>query len=257
MIFVSDDNAAIWAEYKKTKSKEVKEKLILEYASLVKYVAGRVSMHVGSYVEFDDLVSYGIFGLIDAIEKFDTDKGVKFVTYASLRIRGEIIDNIRKLDWVPRTLRQKNKVLEQALNDFETKHGRTPTELELSKILNIDIEEVNELLRKANISSLISLDDYLEQNHEKMNSGLVSSGITGPEKQLEIKEVKKMLIDGINSLNDNQKKVITLYYFEELTLKEISKIMGVSESRISQIHSNSVRILKTKLGKYKSILYFY
>lgn len=252
---LGENNNQLWIEYKKNNSKEAKEKLILEYINLVKYVAGRVSMHVGDYVEFEDLVSYGIFGLIDAIEKYDYNKGIKFVTYASLRIRGEIIDNIRKLDWVPRTLRQKNKLLEQSITGFETRNGRTPTNEELAEILDITVEETEELLRKSNISSLISLDEYLYQNHEKVTPNLISASITSPEGQLELREAKRMLVEGINSLNEKQKKVISLYYFEELTLKEISKIMGVSESRISQIHSNTIKILKKKLGKYKSILY--
>lgn len=248
-------NTEIWDEYNKNRTAEIREKLILEYAYLVKYAAARVSTHVGTYVEFDDLISYGIFGLIDAIDKFDTKKNVKFETYAALRIRGEIIDNIRRMDWVPRSMRQKNKLLEQAISEFEIENGRVPSDEELAGRLNIQPDEVRELIRKSNISSLLSLDDYLEQNHEKVNEGLIGSKFDIPEQQVENKEIKQMIIDGINSLSEKQKQVITLYYYEELTLKEISKVLGVSESRVSQIHSNAVKILKTKLGKNDTVLF--
>lgn len=252
---MTNDEAAIWEEYSKNKSAELREKLILEYAYLVKYAAAKVSAHVGPYIEFEDLMSYGIFGLMDAIDKFDIKKNVQFKTYASLRIRGEIIDNIRKMDWVPRSMRQKNKMLEQSISDFEAEYGRAPSEEELAERLNIDIEEVRELVRKSNISSLVSLDDYLEQNHERVNDSLISSKIETPESQLENKETRKLLIEGIKSLSEKQRQVITLYYYEELTLKEISKVLGVSESRVSQIHSNAVKILKTKLGKNDAVLF--
>ncbi len=245
----------IWQAYNKSKDPELKEKLILEYAPLVKLVAGRINMHVGQYVEFEDLTSYGIFGLIDAIDKFDSEKGVKFETYASLRIRGEIIDNIRKLDWVPRTLRQKNKRLEQAYLSLETELGREPTELELAEKMDMTLEEAQDIIRKSSISTLISLDDYLDQNHEATVFSIVNSNTDSPASDYEKKELKGMLVDAINQLNEKEKKVVTLYYFEELTLKEISRIMNVSESRISQIHSKAVLKLQNKLGKYKSILF--
>jgi len=242
-----------WESYTKTKTPQLKEKLILEYAPLVKYVAGRLSVHVGQHVEYDDLISYGIFGLIDAIDKFDYMKGVKFETYAALRIRGSIIDNIRKMDWVPRTLRQRNKQLEQAFSELEYELGREPTEEELAEKLEISLEETTDLLRKSSVVALISLDDYLEQNHEA-NFGNTEAEET-PERLYEQQEVREMLVEAIDKLSEKEKKVITLYYFEDLTLKEISNIMGVSESRISQIHSKAVLRLKSKLGRYKSLLF--
>lgn len=245
----------VWLNYKKSGDSALKEKLILEYASLVKFVAGRLSMQVGQYIDYDDLISYGIFGLIDAIEKFDYGKGVKFETYASLRIRGEIIDNIRKMDWVPRTLRQKSKILEQAFSELEAQLGRNPTEEELAAKLGFSLEETQEILKKSTISTLISLDDYLDQNHEVKVFNVVNSNIETPESKYEKKEIKAMLVEAINNLSEKEKRVVTLYYFEELTLKEISKIMQVSESRISQIHSKAMTKLQLKLGKYKSILF--
>lgn len=246
----------IWKEYGQTKSPALKEKLILEYAPLVKFVAGRLVMHIGQHVEYDDLISYGIFGLIDAIDKFDYEKGVKFETYASLRIRGSIIDNIRKMDWVPRTLRQRNKQFEQAYTQLEEKLGRAPTEKELADKLSMSLEEAQELMRKSSVISLISLDDYLEQNYETAFGGTGGSGsVETPEGHVDKQELHAMLTEAIDKLSEKEKKVITLYYFEDLTLKEISSIMGVSESRISQIHSKAILRLQAKLGKHKSILF--
>ena len=247
--------SATWETYSKTKDPNLKQQLILEYATLVKFVAGRLSVHIGSHVDYDDLVSYGIFGLIDAIDKFDYEKGVKFETYASLRIRGAIIDNIRKLDWVPRTLRQKNKLLEKAYRDLEAELGREPTENELSEKLNMTLEQTQDLIKKASVISLISLDDYLDQNHEAEFAGPGASRKDSPEALYEKQEIKNMLKEAIDKLSEKERKVISLYYFEDLTLKEISKIMEVSESRISQIHSKAVLRLQAKLDKYKNILF--
>jgi RNA polymerase sigma factor for flagellar operon FliA len=247
--------SATWETYSKTKDPNLKQQLILEYATLVKFVAGRLSVHIGSHVDYDDLVSYGIFGLIDAIDKFDYEKGVKFETYASLRIRGAIIDNIRKLDWVPRTLRQKNKLLEKAYRDLEVELGREPNENELSEKLNMTLEQTQDLIKKASVISLISLDDYLDQNHEAEFAGPGANRKDSPEALYEKQEIKNMLKEAIDKLSEKERKVISLYYFEDLTLKEISKIMEVSESRISQIHSKAVLRLQAKLDKYKNILF--
>jgi len=243
----------IWRTYQANKSPELKERLIIEYSPIVKFVAGRLLVHVGQHVEYDDLVGYGIFGLIDAIDKFDLDKGVKFETYASLRIKGAIIDNIRKMDWVPRTLRQKNKEFEQVNAKLEAELGREPTDEEVAEKLNISVAEVREMMKSAAILSLVSLDDYLEQNHESA-FGQRAQGDT-PEEHLDKKELHKMLTETIEALTEKEKMVVTLYYFEELTLKEISGIMGVSESRISQIHSKAILRMQRKLGRFKTVLF--
>lgn len=248
------DMDRVWESYSNTRDHVLKEKLILKYAPLVKIVAGRLIMQIGQHVEYDDLVSNGIFGLIDAIDKFDYKKGVKFETYASLRIKGSIIDNIRKLDWVPRTLRQKGKQLDQAMEELENKLGREPTDEELAAKLELSLDEIKDLFKKSSVQSLISLDDYLDQNHESAFSAIGSSPDT-PEAVYERKELEGMLSEAIDKLNEKEQKVITLYYFEELTLKEISAILGVSESRVSQIHSKAVSRLQSRLGRYKSILF--
>lgn len=250
-----ENSEQIWKEYCETKDRALKEQLIIGYSPLVKYLAGRLNIHIGRRIEYDDLISYGIFGLIDAIDKFDYKKGVKFETYASLRIRGAIIDSIRKLDWVPRALRQKNKQLDNVLSELELELGREPTEEEIANKLNMSLEETRDLIKKSAVSSLVSLDDYLDQNYE--DSFLSSENLeeNTPESQYDKKELKDILTHAIDKLSEKEKKVITLYYFEDLTLKEISRIMGVSESRISQIHSKAVIKLQSKLGKYKSTIY--
>jgi RNA polymerase sigma factor for flagellar operon FliA len=249
-----EDLPAVWQRYAETKDAALRNRLIASYAPLVKLVAGRLAVNIGHRVEFDDLVSYGIFGLIDAIDRFDPVKNIKFETYASIRIRGSIIDNIRKLDWVPRSLRTKSKQLEQVFSELSGTLGREPTEDEISDKLNISIEETRELLSKASVVSLISLDDYLEQNNSDSTSALTDES-DNPEKNIEAAEVKRMLADAIDALPEREKKVVTLYYFEELTLKEISAVLGVSESRISQIHTKAVMLLQARLGRYKSLMF--
>ena len=245
----------IWKAYKLNKSPEIKEKIILQYAYLVKYVVGRMVMHIGQHVEYDDLVSYGIFGLIDAIDKFDASKNVKFETYASLRIKGSIIDNIRKNDWIPRTLRQRNKQYEAAFSQLEETLGRAPTEEELAKKLSLSIKETRELISKSSVISLVSLDDYLEQNYEQTFPVNLTSQAETPEEYVEKQEVHRILTETIDKLSEKEKKVVSLYYFEELTLKEISAIMEVSESRVSQIHSKAITRLAAKLGRFKYLLF--
>jgi RNA polymerase sigma factor for flagellar operon FliA len=242
----------IWQEYAHTKDGVLREKLILEYVHIVKYVAGRISIHIGNYMDFEDILSYGIFGLIDAIDKFDYTKGVKFETYASLRIRGAIIDNIRKLDWVPRTLRVKNKQLEQVYAELESVLSRQPTEAELAEKLGVDENEAIDMIKKSSIASLVSFDEYIEQNHE---APIFADNNNDPERAMEVSEVKRMLADIISKLTEKQQQVVNLYYFEEMTLKEISAVMGVSESRVSQIHAAAVLKMRAKLGRYRSLLF--
>ena len=215
----------------------------------------QMHMHVGQHVDFDDLSGYGIFGLIDAIDKYDYGKGVKFETYASLRIKGAIIDHIRRLDWVPRTLRQKNKQMETVYSQLEEENGREPTDEELAKRLDMDVDATRDLKKKSAVLSLVSLDDFLDQNYETTFNGLVSNKQDSPEEQAERQERQQMLAAAIEKLTEKEKQVITFYYYEDLTLKEISSIMMVSESRISQIHTKAIGKLQGKLGKYKSLLF--
>lgn len=239
---------SLWEEYARTKSPKVREQLIIEYAGLVKIVAGRLGMYLGYTVEYDDLVGYGIFGLIDAIDKYELTKGVKFETYASLRIRGAILDQIRKMDWIPRTLRQKQKKLESAMQQLETKMGRAATNEELAAELEITVDELEDLVSQTSLTNLVSLDEYLEQGSEVRVEAGNRPRFDQPEQVIERQELKRILAEAIDTLTEKEQRVIAFYYFEELTLKEISKILEVSESRVSQLHTKALKKMKEKLG---------
>lgn len=246
----------LWEEYSKSKSPEIREKIILEYAPLVKVVAGRLSMYLGYNVEYEDLVSYGIFGLIDAIDKFDFLKDVKFETYASLRIRGSILDQIRKMDWIPRTIRQKQKKIDAVIKEMEVRYGRAATDEEIADGLGITSDEYLDWQSQMKITNVVSLNEFLEQGSEVSNeaSHTRSTQFDSPEEVLERDELKKMLAEALELLTEKERKVIVLYYYEELTLKEISSILEVSESRISQLHTRALQKMKVKLGNYIGIL---
>lgn len=243
-------------EYAKTKSPEAREKIILEYAPLVKVVAGRLSMYLGYNVEYEDLVSYGIFGLIDAIDKFDCLKEVKFETYASLRIRGAILDQIRKMDWIPRTIRQKQKKIENVVREIEQETGHGASEEEIAERLGISGEEYLEWQSQMKITGLVSLNEYMEQGSDvSQDYGRhTTSRFEAPEERVEKEELEKVLGEALELLTEKEQKVITLYYYEELTLKEISSILEVSESRVSQLHTRALQKMRTKMGNYMGIL---
>ncbi len=244
----------LWEEYGRGKSAEVREKLILEYAPLVKLVAGRLSMYLGYNVEYDDLVGYGIFGLIDAIDKFDSMKEVKFETYASLRIRGAILDQIRKMDWIPRTIRQRQKKVETAIKEIEALHGRNATEGEIAVSLGISEAEYGEWQSQMKITNVVSLNEFMEQGSEVPTENNKNSHFDSPEDVVEKAELKEVLGEALDLLTEKERRVIELYYYEELTLKEISSILEVSESRISQLHTRGLQKMKTKMGNYIGIL---
>lgn len=238
----------LWEEYSKSRTSSNREKIILEYAELVKIVAGRLSMYLGYNVEYDDLVGYGIFGLIDAIDKFDYSKGVKFETYATLRIRGAILDQIRKMDWLPRTYRQKQKKIDLAYQKLEAKLGRIATDEELAEELEITVKELTTWQNQTKISSLVSLDEYFEHGSDVPVDANENSHYVQPEKLVVRNELKEVLLESLESLTEKEKKVIILYYYEELTLKEISLTLEVSESRVSQLHTKALQKMRSKMG---------
>ena len=241
------DREKLWMDYSANKSPELREKLIIEYAPLVKLVAGKLSMYLGYNVEFDDLCGYGVFGLIDAIDKFDYDKGVKFETYASLRIRGEILDQIRRMDWIPRTVRQKQKLLDNAYRKIESETGRLATDEEICRELDISMEELCDMQNETKMTNIISLDEYMDQGEVRVEPK-ADKDYMQPEKVVEKEELKRILLEVIETLTEKEKMVITFYYYEELTLKEISQVMEVSESRVSQLHSKALLKMKQRLG---------
>jgi len=244
----------LWEKYTKTKDPTIKEQLIIEYAQLVKYVAGRLSMYLGSNVEFDDLTGYGVFGLIDAIDKFDYSKGIKFETYASLRIRGAILDSIRKMDWIPRSIRKKQKQLDAATNKIEAIYGINTTEELIASELEISMKEFHKWKDQTSALNISSLEEFVEQGGDVRSEKVQSKRFIQPEEAIEKEEIKQTLVTAIEGLTEKEQRVITLYYYEELTLKEISLIMEVSESRISQLHTKSLRKMKGVMGEYMGLL---
>lgn len=244
----------VWRDYKSTKSLEDRDKLILHYAPLVKYVAGRLYLKAPPHVDQADLVSCGIFGLMDAIEKFDLSKNIKFETYAISRIKGAIIDELRTLDWIPRSIRFKAKELERAYTNLENKLKRTPTDEEVSQEMGISVKKLHEMLSQVSNTALIALDETLSVGKNKEGRvGLIDivedqRGIE-PTTMFELTEMKTMLAQAIDTLPVREKTIITLYYYEGLTLKEIGDILGVTESRVSQMHTKAILQLRAKLRK--------
>lgn len=242
------DDVLLWEKFIKTKDPKIKEQLIIKYMPLVKLVAGRMAIYFGGNVEYDDLVSYGSIGLLDAIEKFDSQKGVKFETYAYTRIKGAIIDCVRNQDFLPRSIRQKAKEIEKAYVEIE-REGKTPTDHEVAKRVGISIEELQKLQERISSGMIISLDSFLEQNYERKIGGL-EDFVSQPEHFIENEELKEVLRQQIDNLMENERMVIVLYYYEELSVKEIAKVLGVSESRVSQLHTRALLKLKAALQKY-------
>lgn len=248
-----EERNALWQTYEKKRDPSIREQLIMEYVPLVKVVAGRVNMYLGYAVEYEDLVSYGIFGLIDAIDKFNYMKGNKFETYASLRIRGSILDQIRKLDWIPRSVRQKQKQIETAIINIQANTGKQATDEEIASELGIDLDEYYDW--QGQVTSLSSLDEYLDMGNDYHGAESKNGVSSEPEAAFEKQELKEKLAQAFESLKDNERKVISLYYYEEMTIKEISSILELSESRISQIHTKALMRMKQTLGDEIRIMF--
>lgn len=249
------DTEKLWSEYHKKPTAEIREQLILTYAQLVKLVAGRLSMYLGHNVEFEDLVSYGIFGLIDAIDKFDPEKNVKFETYASLRIRGTILDQIRKMDWIPRTVRQRQRQMDEAIKQIEMRTGKTASDEEIAAELGLSEDEYCNWQSQLKVTNVISLNEFEEQGAgpEPVMDASHNSHFAQPEDVVEEAELKQMLIDSLDLLTEKERRVIELYYYEDLTLKEISQVLEVSESRVSQLHTKALVKMRKKMGPYMNI----
>ena len=244
----------IWEKYTKNPTQEMRAQIIIEYAPLVKIVAGRLSMYLGGNVEYEDLVSYGVFGLIDAIDKFDTNKDVKFETYASLRIRGSILDQIRKMDWIPRTVRQRQRKIDEAIKSLEARTGKTPTDEMLAEELGVSGKELLSWQSQLKVTNVVSLNEFVESGNEPVMDAKGNFRFAQPEEVIAETELKQMLKDAMQLLTEKEQKVILLYYYEDLTLKEISRVLEVSESRISQLHTKALQKMKKKMGPYMNIL---
>jgi RNA polymerase sigma factor for flagellar operon FliA len=246
-----------WQEYKSTGAKEAREALIINFSPLVKYVAGRVAVGLPANIEQSDLISYGIFGLIDAIEKYELDRGIKFETYAISRIRGAIIDELRAIDWVPRSVRFKAREVEKAYSALENKLKRPPSDAEIAAEMDVTPDELGRIYTQLSTVSLVALDELMSGGGEGSDNlslveTLEDTKTTGPVEALENEEMKRILGDAVNRLGEREKIVITLYYYEGLTLAQIGAVLGVTESRVCQMHTKAVMGLRGKISEATS-----
>lgn len=241
----------LWQKYKETNDAEAREQLLEEYLPLVKYVAGRLAMNLPSNVETSDLESFGFFGLLDALEKFDANRNIKFQTYASTRIRGAIIDGLRSMDWVPRSTRSKVKRLENQIYQLTNELGRNPSDSEVAAALDLDPNEYYKLLTEIKGINLFSLDETVAADPAGENLKILDLVVDPdllPDQQIVEYENFTELSDAIRQLTEREQLVLSLYYHEELTLKEIGHVLEVSESRVSQIHTKAIMTLRTSLA---------
>jgi RNA polymerase sigma factor for flagellar operon FliA len=243
--------ARLWSDYKQQGTDEARERLILHYSPLVKFVAGRVASGLPQSIEQADLVSYGIFGLIDAIDKFDPSRGFKFETYAIARIKGAIIDELRSIDWVPRSVRAKARSIERAYSKLENELRRTPDDKELARELEMSEGELAGTLSQISFVGLVALDEILAAGGERPGTStvgdMVADRVHDPVEAFEVDEMKHLLADAINRVPDRERLVLTLYYYEGLTLSEIGDVLGVTESRVCQIHTKGILQLRARL----------
>jgi RNA polymerase sigma factor FliA len=240
----------LWARFKSSGDPAAREALILHFAPLVKFVAGRVAAGLPRNVDQADLVSNGVFGLIDAINKFDPTLGFMFETYATRRINGAILDGLRALDWVPRSVRSKVREIERALRELEHRLHRTASVEELAEYMGIDLDSVLSTLAEMSKFGIVSLDELLgPESGTPLVDILPDSTGLGPEAAFQAGETRHILTDAIGHLSEREKLVVTLYYYESLTLAEIGEVLGVTESRISQIHSKAVLSLRNRLAE--------
>ncbi|MFZ5519522.1 MAG: FliA/WhiG family RNA polymerase sigma factor [Candidatus Zhuqueibacterota bacterium] len=244
------DIKGIWKSYALTKNPEIKEKLLVHYLPIVKYVASRMLMTLPSSVEYDDLVSSGLLGLIGSVDRFDPEQGVKFETYVLPRIKGAILDELRTLDWAPRSLRSKARSMERTIVELERELCRSVSDIEVADRMDITDQEFSSLQRDITTASLLSLDGSLREDTENgtcMYDVVENPMAESPLSIIENEELKELMVEVINEMPEQERLVIALYYYEELTLREIGNVMEITESRVSQIHTKAIGNLKTKL----------
>jgi RNA polymerase sigma factor for flagellar operon FliA len=243
----------LWRRYKTSGDERARERLVVAYSPLVKYVAGRMGSGLPAHVEEADLISYGLGGLISAIERFDLSREIKFETYAITRIRGSIIDELRSLDWVPRSVRARARAIERANQKLEAKLQRAPTDEEMARELEMSLEEFQDALLQISNSTIVALDELWSTSDASGDSvslldTLPDRGAPDPEAAVDQSELRDRIADAIAALPEREKLVIALYYYENLTLREIGEVLGVTESRVSQLHTKAVLRLRSKLG---------
>ena len=250
---MAEDTQALWREYRRSKDQHLRDRLILSYAPLVKYVAGRLGSGLPAHVDEGDLVSYGLLGLIGAIERYDPERDVKFETYAISRIKGSIIDELRAMDWVPRSVRARARDIERAIAELEARLGRAPTDEEIAGKLGVSQDELADSLTDISRSSIAALDELWTVSSTGGDQIALIDTIEdtqGPDPQASLSEteMREAIADAIARLPEREKLVVTLYYYEELTLREIGEVLGVTESRVSQLHTKAILRLKARLS---------
>jgi RNA polymerase sigma factor for flagellar operon FliA len=246
----TEDIERLWSTYKTSGSQKARDQLIVHYSPLVKYVAGRVAVGLPQNVEQADLVSYGLFGLIDAIDKFEPERGFKFETYAISRIKGNILDELRAIDWVPRSVRAKARQIENAYASLEAKLHRAPTEEEVADELDMTKDQLQTSLSKISFVGVVALDEFVGSSDRESGATLgdtVAADVEGPGDIFEVQEMRGLLAEAINRLPEREKVVLTLYYYEGLTLAQIGEVIGVTESRVCQIHTNAILQLRSRM----------
>ena len=248
----TDDTAALWQEFRKSGDRGLRDRLILTYAPLVKFVAGRLGSGLPAHVDEGDLVSYGLLGLIGAIERFDPEREIKFETYAIARIKGAIIDELRSIDWVPRSVRAKARAVERAYSKLENELRRTPDDKEVAAELGMTESELDNVLSQVSFTGLVALDELLSAGGSDRSGSstvmdTIADGAHDPVEAFEVDEMKHLLADAINRMPDRERLVLTLYYYEGLTLAEIGSVLGVTESRVCQIHTKAILQLRGRL----------
>lgn len=241
----------LWVDFRKTRSPQLRDMFIRQYMPLVKYVAGKIAVGMPGSVEFDDLVGFGQFGLLDAINKFDPEKNVKFKTYAVTRIRGAIFDELRQLDWVPRSVRQKSREIEDTIVRLESNLGRTASDAEVASAMGLSEAEFQQTVLKVSGTSILSLNDVWyagdDSDHMSIGDSIEAPSSLNPDVIVEREEIRRVIIEAINELPEKEKMVLVLYYHEDMTFKEIGQVLEVSESRISQLHTKANLRLRAKL----------
>ena len=242
----------LWRRYKEDGDQRARERLVLAYAPLVKYVAGRMSSGLPAHVEEADLISYGLLGLISAIERFDPGRDIRFETFAITRVKGSIIDELRSLDWVPRSVRAKAREIERANAKLEHQLHRAPTDREMAEALGVSTEEFQESLVKISNSSVVALDELWTVSDSSGDTVSLLDTIQDPDavdpsREMDLTDMKDRLAEAIARLPEREKLVVALYYYENLTLREIGEVLGVTESRVSQLHTKAVLRLKSRL----------
>jgi RNA polymerase sigma factor for flagellar operon FliA len=244
-----------WRRFKEEGDQEARNDLIVQYAPLVKHVVGKMNQRMPPNVEYEDLNGYGMLGLIDAVEKFDHTRGIKFKTYAIPRIRGSILDELRARDWIPRSIRRKARRIDEAMEALKNRYGREPTEEEVAEYMGMTMEEFQDLLSEVSGTSLLSLDEMWEVDDSNERVPLKEAIGTDEEEQpdaiIDREEIKQLLKESIEELPEKERRVIVLYYYEDLTLREISDIFDLTESRVSQIHSKATSMLRSELSEFE------